>query len=130
MRQAKVCIDLMCDSARELNKDGQHSFWDEIRDFVYIVVFVEFPDLPRETQSEHKDNALQVLSDEVQNAIEQCERILEMCDEVPDRGEEFADGVRERTQSIFEWIEENRHVTDAQITALENMESGVSRWIH
>lgn len=62
-------------------------------------------------------------------ALEQCERILSGCDEIPERGSDFAEGVRERTESIQSWIEDNGEVTPAQQTALDNMEYGVSRWI-
>lgn len=64
-----------------------------------------------------------------EDAIEQCNRIMEMCNEVPERGEDFAYSVQQKVQEISETIEESERVTEAQQIALDNMESGVSRWI-
>lgn len=64
-----------------------------------------------------------------ETAMEQCDRIISMCEEVRERGEDFAFGVMERTESIKGWIEENKTVTSAQLEALDNMESGVGRWL-
>lgn len=62
-------------------------------------------------------------------AIEQCDRIIEKCGEVPDDGEDFADSVIEKAASIRDWIHKHGRVTDRQQTALDNMESGVDRWL-
>lgn len=62
--------------------------------------------------------------------LDLCKSLLEKVDELPERAEEFADSVRDKTENIQQWMEENDHATDAQITALENMESGVDRWLH
>lgn len=63
-------------------------------------------------------------------AIEQCDRIFDKCEEVPERGEDFAYSVMEKVESIRESIEKSERVTQGQLTALENMESGVDRWLH
>jgi phage shock protein A len=69
------------------------------------------------------------LPEDAQRAIRQCESILSDCQEIPERGEDFAEGVIEKVESIQSWIEENRHVTDPQLTALDNMEGAVGKWI-
>lgn len=66
---------------------------------------------------------------EWQARLDQCQELLDMLDDLPDRAADFAESVREKTQSIAEWIEENEHVTQAQCEALNNMESGAERWL-
>lgn len=61
--------------------------------------------------------------------LEQCDRILALCDDVPERGEEFAESVRGKVESIRDWIEEHGEATEAQQQALDNMEEAVGRWI-
>jgi hypothetical protein len=62
-------------------------------------------------------------------AVEQCDRIAEKCDEVPYDAIDFADSVREKARSIRSWIESSGRVTDRQQAALDNMESGLDRWL-
>jgi hypothetical protein len=58
-------------------------------------------------------------------------RLIE--DDVPeaafDKAGEFFESVGERTKAIQETIARTGEATDNQVTALENMESAVSRWI-
>lgn len=70
------------------------------------------------------------LSDAAIEAVEQCDRILTLCDEMPERGEEMATSCQESTQSIRDWIIEHDHVTDKQLRALTNMESGLEKWMN
>lgn len=62
-------------------------------------------------------------------ALDTCERIQEKCDEMPDRGWDFAESVREKTRDIAENIEKFQRVTDGQLAALENMSNGLDRWL-
>lgn len=62
-------------------------------------------------------------------AIEQCDNILELIDELPERAEDFGMSVGEKVASIKTWIEQNDHVTDAQKQSLDNMQGAVLRWI-
>lgn len=64
-----------------------------------------------------------------ESAIEQCEKIIDLCDELPERAEDFNFSVLEKTESIRDWIAEHETVTPAQQDALDNMESGVMRWL-
>ncbi len=66
---------------------------------------------------------------DVQEALDQCERIDEMCDEMPDAGFDFADSVRERVSSIAKTIEKRDRVTNGQFAALCNMEAGIGNWL-
>lgn len=47
----------------------------------------------------------------------------------PERGEEFADSVADGVREVAATIEEQRRVTSDQQRALDNWESGVSRWL-
>lgn len=67
---------------------------------------------------------------ELQEAIELCDEIESLADEVPEAGEDFATSVSERTAGIRETIEENNYATPGQLSALENMRDGLARWIH
>lgn len=69
------------------------------------------------------------LTQEAQEGVELCEEILDSIGDLPERAEDFASSVSEKVESIQEWIEENDHVTEAQMDALENMKSGVERWM-
>lgn len=66
-------------------------------------------------------------------AQEQIERIVEMCEQVAEydssSAQDFASSVQEKAESIGEWIDEHGDVTEKQQEALDNMESGISRWI-
>jgi len=53
-----------------------------------------------------------------------------MVEELQDRAFDFGASVEEKVYDIAEWIEENEHVTDAQLNALENMHGGVARWLN
>lgn len=62
-------------------------------------------------------------------ACEQCDRIIELCGDLPDEAEEFSESVVEKCKSMRDWIEENGRVTDRQQEALDNMEAGANRWL-
>lgn len=62
-------------------------------------------------------------------AIDQCDLIIEKCEHVPFDGEDFAKSIKEKAASIRKWIQENGKVTKNQQAALDNMESGVDRWL-
>ena len=61
-------------------------------------------------------------------ALEYCNELLELLEELPDAAADFVDGVSERVTSMLEWIEDNEHVTENQIVALENMRRGADKW--
>ena len=65
----------------------------------------------------------------VEGAIKQAKRIIELCGEVPERGEEFAASVADGATDMLATIKARWDVTDAQQAALDNWEEGVSRWI-
>lgn len=64
-----------------------------------------------------------------EDAIRLVGEIEDLAEEVPDAGADFAESVLGKAQSIGETIEDRSHVTENQMAALENMESGLRRWI-
>lgn len=79
------------------------------------------------TADEEFDDGSELLA--ADEAVEQCDNILELIEELPERAEEFGDSVREKVESMKAWIVEHDHVTEAQQQSLTNMESAVLRWI-
>lgn len=82
------------------------------------------------SELERLELAEAALPEDAQRAIRQCESILSDCEEIPERGEDFAAGVIEKVESIQSWIEDNKHVTQPQLDALDNMEGAVGKWLH
>lgn len=66
---------------------------------------------------------------DVDDVLELCTEILEEIYELPSKAGEFADGTSETVLSIKEWIEEHQHFTEAQISALRNIQRGVRKWL-
>jgi len=65
----------------------------------------------------------------LQETLDLCDTIIGKCEEVPENGEDFAQSVEEKTRDIKATIESSRRVMDGQKTALDNMLSGVERWL-
>lgn len=65
----------------------------------------------------------------VDEAMELVDEIVALADDVPDRGADFAESVREKSLSIGETIERTDRVTEAQAEALENMRNRLLRWM-
>lgn len=68
-------------------------------------------------------------SDYVEQADEIFEEIKMLYEDMPERGQSFADDVLEKSQDIMKNIEKHERATEAQIDALTNMRDGLSRWI-
>lgn len=86
-------------------------------------------DTPPDAGKKRKPTGDDAMALRVQEATDLVSSILEGCDEIPERGEEFAESVREKAADIGNTIEERQFVTDSQLRALENMLAGVNRWI-
>jgi hypothetical protein len=80
-----------------------------------------------EFQDFESDDGDDGLPDDVQEWLDTCNRILEECEDVPERAEDFAMSVSERIESMAEWIEENRRITPKMIAAIENMDEALQR---
>ena len=71
---------------------------------------------------------------DIDKALDQCETIIELIDnEVPDHAwdtsPDFFESIREKVNSMSEWIEENEHITPRMQKSLDGMEQGVRKWI-
>jgi len=66
--------------------------------------------------------------DDWEHFIEDAEKLIDTLDDLPERAEDFADGVREKLESMVEWARENAHVTEKMWNALYRMQDGVARW--
>lgn len=66
---------------------------------------------------------------DVQSALDQCDEILGMVEDMPDAGMEYGESVAETVSGIQETIEKFDRVTDAQQRALDNLQDGVERWL-
>ena len=64
-----------------------------------------------------------------EEALELCEEIQDLLEELPDRAEDFGQSIGEKVSDMTQWIEENERVTPRQVNALENMRSGCEKWI-
>jgi len=62
-----------------------------------------------------------------EDTIEQCQDLLDKCDDVPTRSEDFAMGVQEKVESIMETIRQTGRVTVKQQQAIDNMEAAIDR---
>lgn len=72
------------------------------------------------------------VKDEVEEALEQCERICDGIDELPSRAWDVwePDSVRDTVMGIEETIRRTNCVTGEQRRSLENIETAVSNWIN
>lgn len=62
-------------------------------------------------------------------AIELVREIQELAEEMPEKGESFAESTTAKALAIQQTIEENERVTPGQLTALRNMKAGMEKWI-
>lgn len=69
-------------------------------------------------------------TDAYDEAMELIEAIGDAAGEVPERGESFAASVLETATDMRATIERMGDATEAQLTALRNMLSGLERWAH
>lgn len=119
-------LDLMRDDFRKLPKESRHRVAEILHDRFAEKLGLNCSIAEKRKKKEEKIR----LKPEVEDALEQGERILELCDEMPERGEDFADSVSAGCREVMAMIEERNHVTADQQRALDNWEDGLSRWIH
>ena len=65
----------------------------------------------------------------VATALQIGKEILEKITDLPERAEDFAISVEQKTNSIIKWVEDNDHATEKQINSLQNMNAGVDKWL-
>jgi hypothetical protein len=70
------------------------------------------------------------LSESAARALQLCDDLESLIEDLPERAEDFAASLNEKMHSICQWVEANEHATESQITALENMIAGAERWLN
>jgi len=70
---------------------------------------------------------------QLESFLLRCEALLELISEhyweVPETGKDYFTSVEGSLVEMQNWVEVNHHYTAKQLTALENWEQGVSRWV-
>ncbi len=66
---------------------------------------------------------------EVAEALELCDLVISMIDDLPTAGVEFGESVGDRVRGIAETIDHTGVVTANQRNALDNMRAGIERWL-
>jgi hypothetical protein len=92
------------------------------------------PAARKPTDSLPQGSTAQRMAEAKNDAIQALRLVEDICDlaesgDIPTAGRDYAESVAERARSIGETIEERGRVTEAQVNALENMLSGLERWI-
>lgn len=118
-------LDIGRDDFKRLSKDSKHLVIQSLHDRFAKKLGLECGSKKRQAEPDDLPQSLK----EVEEALRQCERIQEICEEVPERGAEFAESVSSGVAEVAETIEEFQRVTAEQQRALDNWESGVSRWL-
>ena len=83
---------------------------------------------PEASEPEAADDPLAHLSDEALSAVQDIDDLCGRLAMLPERADDFADGAGDILRNIREWIVENDHATERQLSAIENIDGGVSRW--
>lgn len=65
---------------------------------------------------------------EWRDRLDQCQAILDLLDDLPERADDFVQSAGEKVRDIAKWVETNQHVTEKQAAALDNIEAGAERW--
>jgi hypothetical protein len=84
---------------------------------------------PTEPEAEEADMSDDLHVSDPEGVIRFCAELIEAAGELPERAEDFAHSVTEKTESIAEWVDAESRVTEGQIEALRNMLAGVDRWL-
>lgn len=131
---------LLAPGIRELSTEAQNEFWR----LMFAAAEKRHkprpqPANPRGIAAPAPSPARQVVIEATARRKEADERVGQareliasihaLAEQLPPRGEDFGLSVCEKADDISASIDEAGSVTDGQITALENMLSGLERWI-
>lgn len=64
-----------------------------------------------------------------EDALALCATVLDILPDLPERADDFRESVKEKVESIADWIADREHVTDEQVKALQNMKHGCEAWL-
>ena len=57
------------------------------------------------------------------------EEAIDWCDEVPERGKEFADSVLMKLESLQDWLKDGQPLTELQEAMVVNIREGLKKWV-
>jgi methyl-accepting chemotaxis protein len=129
--------ELLAPEVGKMTAGARLIFWRMMRDLVSRALQKADPTtkvvigILNEAMKQHQPRKLRTRepSQDVKDALDLCLTIQEMAEEVPERGQDFANSVSSKAADIASTIEERDCVTEAQMSALENMYSGLERWV-
>jgi hypothetical protein len=129
-KQAQALFRSMLDLAR----DDFLKLSDRGRFIFFQIAFEHFqnrlgitPTQPIEAVKELRPVSIE--NKKVNQAIDDLERLLELCDEIPFAGEHFAVSVSSSARDMIETITASKRVTEQQLTAIDNWTEGVCKWL-
>ena len=71
------------------------------------------------------------LAEELRKEIYQlADEISDLMDEMPERAEDFANSILDKSLGIINFIEDHDKVTLSQLEALTNMKAGLEKWLN
>lgn len=125
---ADVAIDLIRDEYKKLSTNGKVLFQQLMHDRMAKNLKLPCSEKPKQ-EPEKKPIPAPQSSKEWEEAIEELQNLIDDCECIPERGEEFAESVAAGARDMIGVIEERKHVTAKQWTAIENWQGGVSKWL-
>lgn len=123
----KTMIDVTRNDFKSLSEHGRKCFIQIAFEYFTkkaAAIPQEIPEKKHELPKPETKN-----NDDAKEAIESLEEIIEMCEDIPENGEEFAESVADNCRSMIEAIQNFNRVTKFQWNAIENWRSGVERWL-
>lgn len=70
-----------------------------------------------------------VLDPDVADFVAEVDAAISLSHQLPSKADDFSSSVREKLENIREWCVANNAYTEAQQTAVDNMEGGMRMWI-
>lgn len=64
-----------------------------------------------------------------EEALEFADDLLADIGDLPDRAADFRDSIQEKVEGMREWMLEHETVTEKMVAALENIRTGVDKWL-
>lgn len=134
-KEVQDIVEFADSTCRQLATDNENNkvadkFWTLLHFYVAEKSGAILPDQHNvSADKSDRENTRFIKTEDWENALGKGNELLELIEHLPEEAESFARGVTESVKGIMRTIEEREHVTDRQSTALDNMRSGVERWI-
>jgi hypothetical protein len=90
---------------------------------------LNLPCAKKNQEPEVEQSPQQKAATPVEEALERLAEIVDLCEQVPDRGAEFAESVAGGARSMAETIDRTQKVTEEQNRAIQNWDAGVRAWL-